>query len=76
MKVIEFGRGLRGFQAEPEKLWEDHPLSMNRRRLRRAGVSEDMIERWMKYLLTDEIRGQKFSSQSGNTLWRLSEEEC
>ena len=50
MKVIELGRGLRGFQPEPQSVWEDSPLSMNRRRLRRFGVSEDMIERCMKYL--------------------------
>jgi len=50
MKVIELGRGLRGIAPEPGKVWEDSPLSMNRRRLRRAGISEETIERWMKYL--------------------------
>jgi len=50
MKVIELGRGLRGIVPEPQKVWEDHPLSMTRRRLRRAGASEEMIERWMRYM--------------------------
>jgi len=50
MRVIDLGRGLRGIVAEPQKVWEDSSLSMNRRRLRRAGISEEMIERWMKYL--------------------------
>jgi len=50
MKVIDLGRGLRGIQPEPLTVWEDSPLSMNRRRLRRAGISEEVIERWMKHL--------------------------
>ena len=50
MKVIDLGNGLRGFQPEPEKQWEDSLPLMSRRRLRRAGASEEMIERWMKYM--------------------------
>jgi len=48
MRVIDLGRGLRGIVAEPQKVWEDSALSMNRCRLRRAGISEETIERWVK----------------------------
>jgi len=50
MRVIELGRGLRAIVREPLTVWEDSPLSMNRRRLRRGGISEEVIERWMKHL--------------------------
>jgi len=50
MRVIELGRGLRGIVPEPQKVWKDSIPLVSRRRLRRAGASEEMIERWMKYV--------------------------
>jgi len=49
MKVIELGRGLRGIVPEPDRLWADSIRSLNRRRLKRAGVSDEDIEKFVDY---------------------------
>ena len=44
MKVIDFGRGARGILLEPHKYWSESICSLNRRRLERQGISEEVIQ--------------------------------
>jgi len=41
MKVIDLGRGLKGIQFEPDKVWAESICSVNRGRLKRAGLCDE-----------------------------------
>ena len=50
MKVIDLGRGLKGIQFEPDKVWAESIRSVNRGRLKRAGLCDEDIERIINHV--------------------------
>jgi len=53
MRVIDIGRGLKGIEFEPDTVWEDSIYSVNRGRLKRAGLSDEDIEEVINYIKRD-----------------------
>ena len=50
MRVIDIGRGLKAIELEPDTVWADSIYSVNRGRLKRAGLCDEDIEEVINHI--------------------------